>query len=43
MNLTDLLPLLFWLDDRLWALSQYISKWVLMLDPGEDEDDDEHS
>jgi hypothetical protein len=30
------LPFLFWLDDRVWKFSQYLSRWVSLLDPNED-------
>lgn len=33
-------PFLMWLDDKVWQFSQYLSRWVMMLDPGEDEEDD---
>jgi hypothetical protein len=31
------LPFLFWLDDKVWKFSQYLARWVIALDPGEDE------
>jgi hypothetical protein len=43
VNLTDWAPLLLWLEVKARQFADYLSRWVEMLDPGEDEDDDEHS
>lgn len=38
MNLTDLYPLLPWLRNKVADFHAYLNKWVVLLDPGEDEE-----
>lgn len=35
MNLTDLIPVLHWIQRQTAAFHDYVDRWVRVLDPGE--------